>query len=94
MSEQEAQLIAVEKQGRHRYYRLASPDIAHAILALMAIAASGPKRHHPICPKDEALWLARTCYDHIAGRLAIAPADTLSAILALISKKRLAPNVR
>ncbi len=74
----EAHLIAVEKQGRHRYYRLASPDIAHAILALMAVAASGPKRHHPIGPKDEALRLARTYYDHIAGRLAIALADTLS----------------
>lgn len=74
----EAQLIAVEKQGRHRYYRLASPDVAHAIHALMAVAANGPKRHHPIGPKDEALRLARTCYDHMAGRLAIALADTLT----------------
>jgi DNA-binding transcriptional ArsR family regulator len=73
----EAQLIAVERQGRHRYYRLASPDVAAAIHALMAVATSGPKRHHPIGPKDEALRLARTCYDHIAGRLAIALADTL-----------------
>ena len=45
--------------------------------ALMAVATSGPKRHHPIGPKDEALRLARTCYDHIAGRLAIALADAL-----------------
>lgn len=73
----EAQLISVEKQGRHRYYRLASPDVAHAIHALMAVAASGPKRHHPIGPKDEALRLARTCYDHMAGRLAIALSDAL-----------------
>lgn len=63
----EAQLIAVEKQGRHRYYRLASPDVAHAIHALMTVAASGPRRHRPIGPKDEALRLARTCYDHMAG---------------------------
>ncbi|EKS27682.1 ArsR/SmtB family transcription factor [Afipia felis] len=74
----EAQLIAVEKQGRHRYYRLASPDVAHAIHALMAVAASGPKRYRPIGPKDEALRLARTCYDHMAGRLAIALADALT----------------
>lgn len=74
----EARLIAVEKQGRHRYYRLTSPDVAHAIHALMAVAASGPKRHHPIGPKDEALRLARTCYDHMAGRLAIALADALA----------------
>jgi len=74
----EAQLIAVEKQGRHRYYRLASPDVAHAIHALMAVAASGPKRYRPIGPKDEAMRLARTCYDHMAGRLAIALADALT----------------
>ncbi|MCL6708293.1 ArsR family transcriptional regulator [Pseudomonas sp. R2.Fl] len=55
----EAELIAVEKQGRHRYCRLASPDVAHAIHALMGVAASGPKRYHPIGPKDEALRLAR-----------------------------------
>ncbi|MGB3387584.1 MAG: helix-turn-helix transcriptional regulator [Pseudaminobacter sp.] len=74
----DAHLVAVEKQGRHRYYRLVSPDVAHAIHALMALAASGPRRHHPIGPKDEALRLARTCYDHMAGRLAIAFADTLT----------------
>lgn len=74
----EAGLIAVEKQGRHRYYRLASPDIAHALDALMIVAAAGPKRHHPVGPKDEALRLARTCYDHMAGRLAIALAEAVA----------------
>ncbi len=73
----QAELIALEKQGRHRYYRLASPEIAHAIEALMAVAASGPKRHRPVGPKDEALRTARTCYDHMAGRLGIALADSL-----------------
>jgi DNA-binding transcriptional ArsR family regulator len=74
----EARLIAVERQGRHRYYRLASADAAHAIHALMAVAANGPKRHRPVGPKDEALRLARTCYDHMAGRLAVAVADALT----------------
>ena len=73
----EAELIAVERQGRHRYYRLASPEVAQAMQALMAVAASGPPRHHPIGPRDEALRMARTCYDHIAGRLALALADSL-----------------
>lgn len=75
----EAELIVMERQGRHRYYRLASPEIAHAIHALMAVAASGPQRHHPIGPRDEALRVARTCYDHMAGRLALGLADSLCA---------------
>ncbi|WP_241963406.1 ArsR/SmtB family transcription factor [Paracoccus suum] len=73
----EAKLIAVEKQGRHRYYRLATPQVAQAIHALMAVAASGPTRYHPIGPRDQALRLARTCYDHMAGRLALTIADSL-----------------
>jgi len=72
-----AELIALEKQGRHRYYRLASPEIAHAVEALMAVAAIGPKRHRPVGPRDEALRTARTCYDHMAGRLGVAVADSL-----------------
>ena len=75
----EAKLIVLEKQGRHRYYRLASPDIAQAIHALMAVAASGPKRHHPLGPRDRALRIARTCYDHMAGRLSVAITDSLCA---------------
>lgn len=75
----EARLIVLEKQGRHRYFRLASPEIASAIEALMIVAANGPKRHRPTGPKDEALRTARTCYDHLAGWLAVALADRLSA---------------
>lgn len=74
----EASLIAVARQGRHRYYRLASPEVAQAIEALMAVASFGPSRHRPVGPKDVALRRARTCYDHLAGRLGIALADTLT----------------
>lgn len=75
----EANLISMAKQGRHRYYRLASPEVAQAIEALMALASFGPKRHRPVGPKDEALRRARTCYDHLAGRLGIAVAEALTA---------------
>ncbi|WP_112664271.1 ArsR/SmtB family transcription factor [Microvirga flavescens] len=75
----ETSLLAVEKQGRHRYYRLASPEVAHAIEALMAVASAGPKRYRPVGPKDTALRNARTCYDHLAGRLGIAVTDALTS---------------
>ncbi|MGE4527299.1 MAG: ArsR/SmtB family transcription factor [Rhodospirillaceae bacterium] len=69
--------VALEKQGRHRYYRIASPAFAQAMEALMAVAAVGPARHRPIGPGDTALRTARTCYDHMAGRLGVALADAL-----------------
>lgn len=70
-------LIAAERQGRHRYFRLASPEVAHAIEALMAVVAAGPIRHRPTGPRDEAMRDARTCYDHLAGRLGVALSDAL-----------------
>ncbi len=73
----EARILAMEAQGRHRYYRLASPAVAQAIEALMQLAADGPKRHRPPGPRDEAIRTARTCYDHLAGRLGVGIADGL-----------------
>lgn len=72
-----ARLVAVEKQGRHRYHRLASPEVARAVEALMEVAAVGPARHRPTGPRDQAMRKARTCYDHLAGRLGTALADGL-----------------
>jgi DNA-binding transcriptional ArsR family regulator len=72
-------LVTVARQGRHRYYRLASATVADAIQALMMVAVAGPPRHRPPGPRDAALRLARTCYDHMAGRLAIAVTDALDA---------------
>ena len=50
-----------------------------AVEAVSALAAIGPARHRPTGPRDEALRAARTCYDHLAGRLAVALADGLCA---------------
>lgn len=74
----EARLIAVEKQGRHRYHRLATPDVARVLEDLMNLASAGPPRHRPTGPRDEAMRAARTCYDHLAGRLGVALADRLT----------------
>ncbi|HYW74649.1 MAG TPA: metalloregulator ArsR/SmtB family transcription factor [Pyrinomonadaceae bacterium] len=63
-------LITGIAQGKHRYYRLYSPDVADALEALNLIASSSRDEFLPNTPGD--LMLARTCYDHIAGRLGVA----------------------
>ncbi len=75
----DAHLIAVERQGRHRYYRLVSADVAQALETFMTVATARPQRPRLLSPRDRALHLARTCYDHMAGRLAIALTDSLVA---------------
>jgi DNA-binding transcriptional ArsR family regulator len=70
-------LLAVAKQGRHCYYRLASPLIATMLESLMTVAAEGPARYQPRWRGGDALRNARTCYDHLAGRLGVALADAL-----------------
>jgi DNA-binding transcriptional ArsR family regulator len=63
----DAGLLACERQGRHRYYRLAGPEIAAAIEALEEVATQiGGRRTRP-GPKDPAMRTARVCYDHLAG---------------------------
>lgn len=73
-------LLAVEKQGRHRYFRLASPLVSRMLESINAMAAlEGPPRHRPRSPADAALRQARFCYDHLAGWLGVALADALVA---------------
>ncbi|HEV2677279.1 MAG TPA: helix-turn-helix transcriptional regulator [Aliidongia sp.] len=76
----ESHLLAVAKQGRHRYFKLASPLVGRMLEGIMAVAAiDAPLRHRPPSVKDAALRQARTCYDHLAGRLGVAVADALTA---------------
>jgi DNA-binding transcriptional ArsR family regulator len=64
-------LLTSTKQGRHRYFRIADPDVAHVVEALIAVATRvGHLRTRP-GPRDEAMRHARSCYDHLAGRLAV-----------------------
>lgn len=67
-------LLALESRGRHRYYRIASPDIAASIEALANVAqAAAAERPTPRPARTVPLDLryARTCYDHMAGELAV-----------------------
>ncbi|MEZ2407604.1 DNA-binding transcriptional ArsR family regulator [Bosea sp. OAE752] len=70
-------LLAVTAQGRHRYYRLAGPEVATALEGLMVLAnMEGTTRRLPSRVGAE-LSFARTCYDHFAGRLGIGIHDAL-----------------
>lgn len=76
-----AGLLAVEKQGRHRYHRLASPAVARMLESIMQVASdTQEQRRKPVTgPRDAALRAARTCYDHLAGNLGVTLADALVA---------------
>jgi DNA-binding transcriptional ArsR family regulator len=79
----EAGLLVVERQGRHRYHRLASPAVARVLEGVMSLAterdSARPRRRVVVGPRDAALRRARTCYDHLAGELAVAMADRMVA---------------
>ena len=73
-----ARLLSVTQKRRNRYYRIASPLVARMLESIKAVAAlETPARYQPRSAQDEALRLARTCYDHLAGRLGVAIADAL-----------------
>ena len=71
-------LAKVEAQGKHRYYRLAGPDVAAALEALSVVAGSPRGSFTPTTPPR--LRAARRCYDHIAGALGVALHDRFHAL--------------
>ncbi|ATW47743.1 ArsR/SmtB family transcription factor [Streptomyces peucetius] len=67
-------LLAEERQGRHRYVRLADDRVAHLVEELAAYAAPGSlpsPRNLRESTAANAMARGRTCYDHLAGRLGI-----------------------
>jgi DNA-binding transcriptional ArsR family regulator len=68
----EGGLLALERQGRHRYYRFAGPGVAAALEGLALIAGQPPIRSAVAhSPQAQALRYARSCYDHLAGELGV-----------------------
>lgn len=67
----DAGLIAVDCQGRHRYFRLADRDIAHLLESLMGVAFRTGAVRLRASPREPALRKARVCYDHLAGELGV-----------------------
>lgn len=73
-----AGLLVAQSQGRHRYHRLASPAVGRMMESIMQVAADlEPARRIVVGPREAALRTARTCYDHLAGRLGVALADAM-----------------
>ncbi|QKW17939.1 helix-turn-helix transcriptional regulator [Kitasatospora sp. NA04385] len=73
-------LLAQERQGRHRYVRLADPETARLIetLAAMAPRRTTAPRSLPAAGRSRALARARTCYDHLAGALGVAVTEAMT----------------
>jgi DNA-binding transcriptional ArsR family regulator len=73
----EARLLAVEHQGRHRYFRLADRDVAQLLESLMGVAFRTGSLRLVTGPREPALRKARVCYDHLAGELGVLLYDGL-----------------
>lgn len=75
---QEGGLLAPETQGRHRYFRLASAEVAAGLEALLGLAAHAGHFRSRSAPKDPAMRAARVCYDHLAGDRGVQMFDHLA----------------
>jgi DNA-binding transcriptional ArsR family regulator len=74
----EAGLLSPTREGRHRYFRLASPKVVEMLDGLVGVALANRPRHRPLSRQARELSAARICYDHLAGRLAVELADFLT----------------
>ena len=71
-------ILLPAKQGRHRYFRLASPMVGQMLEGIMSVAQAGPSRYQPHWRGGEDLRYARLCYDHLAGELAVRMTQVLT----------------
>jgi DNA-binding transcriptional ArsR family regulator len=73
----EADLLQVESQGRHRYYRLANQDVAYAIEAIGNLVPEKASKRTLTGPVDADVRYCRICYDHLAGEIGVRLTDHL-----------------
>jgi DNA-binding transcriptional ArsR family regulator len=74
---QDAGLLCVEAQGRHRYFRIADADVAQLLESLMGVSFGLGAVRVRSSPREPALRKARVCYDHLAGELGVLAYDGL-----------------
>lgn len=75
----EGGLLRPRKQGRHKYFSLASDEVAHVLEGLMGLAAGSGYRRKRTGPRDAELRQARVCYNHLAGDMGTQMFDSLMA---------------
>jgi DNA-binding transcriptional ArsR family regulator len=80
----QGRLVTVAVQGRHRYFRLASAEVARMLEQIAVVAGDVPTAPRATPRVPAHLREARTCYDHMAGRLGVAIADGLTARGAIV----------
>jgi DNA-binding transcriptional ArsR family regulator len=76
----DARLLAVQTQGRHRYFRLADRDVAQLLESLTGVAFRTGALRLKSSPREPALRRARVCYDHLAGELGVRAFEALLAM--------------
>src|SRR5215471_3850991 len=75
----EAGLLSPMREGRHRYFRLASPNVFGMLDGIVTVALANRPRRRPLSRQARELSAARICYDHLAGRLAVELTEFLTA---------------
>lgn len=70
-------LLQMRQVGRHRYYSLKNVEVAHALEVLAIIASPSPQPKRKETDEYRDLCFARTCYDHIAGRVGVVVTQSL-----------------
>jgi DNA-binding transcriptional ArsR family regulator len=76
-----AGLLSVSRNRRFSYYRIAGPPVATMLESIGVVATVGvPTRNQPQSANDQALRFARSCYDHLAGKVGVAVTEALVAM--------------
>jgi DNA-binding transcriptional ArsR family regulator len=73
----DANIVTVEKQGRHRYYGILNSEVAQVLETLLSLASPIEIKSLKQASEDKAMRFARTCYDHLAGNLGVQLTDSL-----------------
>jgi DNA-binding transcriptional ArsR family regulator len=74
---QDSGFVVCEPRGRHRYFKLADAEVAHALEGLAMVAERNSHDRAWAHPDRQRLRYARCCYEHLAGTLGVALCDTL-----------------